>query len=270
MEEIRELVAQAVQAEMSEIQQELRTLKAENQELRQLVRRLEFSLDETEQYSRKSSLILSGDGFPEEGKDETAADTREIAQKVIKEKLKVEIQGGLTACHRLRNRKRVLVKFHDMDDRQKVYQAKFHQADGPSILVHENLTDRRARMVTTLGEMKKKNGSVLNFHTRNGVILARDSRDKQYTRIHTWYTEEEILKVMHDAPLMTQQRNSRTFHRQEDRFLISQTLERIPAGLVMNRAQDLQDFVVPGKPGRQNGPNTRQAARETAVKKINA
>ena len=116
----------------------------------------------TEQCSRKSSLILSGDGFPEEGKDETAADTREIAQKeVIEEKLKAEIQGGITVCHRLKNRKRVLVKSHDMDDRQKVYQAKFHQADGPSAPVHENLTDRRATMVTILGQTEK-NGLPIN------------------------------------------------------------------------------------------------------------
>ena len=49
MEEIKELVVKAGRDEMSEIQQEIRTLKAENQELRQLVRKLKFALDETEQ-----------------------------------------------------------------------------------------------------------------------------------------------------------------------------------------------------------------------------
>ena len=47
------------------------------------------------------------------------------------------------------------VKFNDMDNRQKIYQPEFHQADGPGILVHESLADRRTRMVTTQREMKR-------------------------------------------------------------------------------------------------------------------
>ena len=53
-----------------------------------------------------------------------------MALNVIKEKLKVDVKGGVVACHRLRNKKRVIVKFQGMDDRNNVYQAKFKQTEG--------------------------------------------------------------------------------------------------------------------------------------------
>ena len=124
MDEIRALVAEAVgkemgafRAEIAKLKEETETLKKENTELREVVKHLEASLDETEQYSRKSCLILSGEGVPEPKRDETTEETRSVALKVIKEKLKVDIKGGVVACHRLRNKKRVIVKFQDMDDR---------------------------------------------------------------------------------------------------------------------------------------------------------
>ena len=47
--------------------------------------------------------------------------------EVIKDKLNVDMQGPIVACHRLQNKNRVLVKFQDLDDREAVYQARFDQ-----------------------------------------------------------------------------------------------------------------------------------------------
>ena len=261
MEEIKALVADAVSKEMEPMKKEIaqlkletEKLKKENSELRKAVKILEDSVDVVEQYSRKSCLILSGDGVPEQKKDETTEETRAIALQVIKEKLKVEVKGGVVACHRLKNKKRVIVKFQDMDDRNKVYQAKFNQTEGAGIIIHENLTDRRAKLVKVLADMKRANDHVVNYHTKNGIILARNSRDKKYARIHPSFNREEIIKAMQDAPVL-----SHTGGREDTsngRYLVSQTLERIPAGLVLNRAESLESLTAGN--GRRPGARTRQ------------
>ena len=43
-----------------------------------MVKNLEASVDEAEQYSRKSCLILSGEAVPETKKDETTEETRGV------------------------------------------------------------------------------------------------------------------------------------------------------------------------------------------------
>ena len=69
---VKALVAEAVKkemevfrVEMSQLKEETVRLKKENSELHVLVKNLEISLDEAEQYSRKSCLLISGDGVPE-------------------------------------------------------------------------------------------------------------------------------------------------------------------------------------------------------------
>ena len=256
---IKALVAEAVgremgplRAELCELKQETEKLKNENVELKNTVKNLEASLDEIEQYSRKSCLILSGEGVPEQKKDETTEETRAIALKLMKDKLKVEVKGGVVACHRLRNKKRVLVKFQDMDERNKVYQAKFNQSEGSGIIIHENLTDKRAKQVKVLADMKRENDHVANYHTKNGVILARDSREKRYARIQPWFTREEIIKAMADAPALSFRNDTA-----QGRFLVSQSLEHIPAGHVLGKAVSMGTLM--DEHGKRHTHNTRQS-----------
>ena len=140
---LEQLVADAVKKETATLREEIKhlktnqkqssemmeNLKAENKKLWSELTKIDRNLDEAEQYNRKSSLILGG-AFPEGKEGETPSETRETAMAVIKEKLKVEMKGGIAACHRLKNKKRVIVKFQDLDDRDAVYQAKFDQSQG--------------------------------------------------------------------------------------------------------------------------------------------
>ena len=247
---------EVVRRELDQLKLETEKLKKENAELRMTVSNLENAVDEVEQYSRKSSLILSGDGIPEPKKDETTEETRAVALQLIKDQLKVNMKGGVVACHRLRNKKRVIVKFQDMEDRQNVYQSKFNQSQTSGIIIHENLTDKRAKQVKVLSDMKRENDHVVNYHTKNGIILARDSREKRYARIQPSFTKAEIIQAMRDAPALsyTGGRNNPT----QERFLISQTFNRIPAGHVLNRAESLESLTV--DKSKSSGPKTRQAA----------
>ena len=262
MEEIKALVAEAVSKEMEVMRKEMdqlkletENLKKENAELRSTVKILENTIDDVEQYSRKSCLILSGEAIPEPKKDESTEETRVMALGIIKDKLKVDMKGGVVACHRLRNKNRVIVKFQDMDDRHKVYQSKFNMSQAAGVVIHENLTDKRAKQVKVLADMKRENDHVINYHTKNGIILARDSREKKYARIQPTFTRDEIIQAMSGAPALSHSggRNDPT----QGRFLISQTFNRIPAGHVLNRAESLESLTVDKS---RAGPKTRQAA----------
>lgn len=203
LDKIKELVAETVEKETRALREEIKTLKEENMKLNLKVEKLERNVDEVEQYNRKSSLILGG-AFPEGEEGEAPAKTRETAKKIIEEKLKVNLKGGIAACHRLKNKKRVIVKFQDLDDRDAVYQAKFDQEGDwkEKIAVHENLTERRARMVSLLEDMRKSK-LVLNYHTKNGNIMARASADQKYARIDPWSNKDEIISTLQHAPTKT-------------------------------------------------------------------
>ena len=193
-----------------------------------------------EQYNGKTSLILGG-AFPEGEEGETPSETRETVKKIIKEKLKVDMKGEIVACHRLRNKKRVVVKFQDHDDREAVYQSKFDQGGQPGekITVHENLTEKRAKMITMLEEMRKRK-EVLNYYTRNGNIMARDSAEKRYTRIQPWLSEKEVKATLQKAANKTTQQSN-----QGSNFMRSQTLSDIPKGFVASKTTNLEEYVVP-------------------------
>ena len=159
-------------------------------------------------------------------------------KKIIKEKLNVDMKGEIVACHRLRNRKRVLVKFQDYDDRDAVYEAKFGQGGeyGERIAIHENLTEKRAKMITLLEEMRKKQ-EVLNYHTKNGNIMARNCATKRYSRIQSWYSLEEIRSTLRNAaPKTNNQTNNHPMH--------PQTHAGIPHGSDARKATNLEEYVV--------------------------
>ena len=183
-----------MKSEQKKLREVVGNLEKENKKLLEQLTILDRNLDQAEQYNRKTSLILGGD-FPEYKEGETPGETREAAMAVIKDKLKVELKGGIAACHRLRNKKRVIVKFQDLDDKEAVYQAKFEQKGEwkEKVTVHENLTEKRAKMVALLEEMRKRK-EIANYYTKNGNIMARDDTDKRYSLIQPWLTVEEIKK----------------------------------------------------------------------------
>ena len=269
-EDIKALVQEAVKKEIGALREatkketdalkeEIKNLKLENQKLKDTVTTLDRGLDELDQYSRKTSLILGG-AFPEGEEWESPSTTRDTAMQVIKEKLKVNLKGGIAACHRLRNKKRVIIKFQDQNDRDAVYQAKFNQETQGSdkITVHENLTQKRSEMVNSL-ESLRKDGVIANYHTKNGKIMARSSPHKKYVPIQPWYTHDDIVAATDKAP------TKKTQHYRNSNLNKSQTLKDIPQGHVASHTANLEEYVV------GMARNTRQAKKtssETQVKQV--
>ena len=222
--------------------QERQLLIDENKELKAHILHLEKLVDNNEQYSRRNCLVLSGEDLPqpkasESGEQEEPAQTRKIVEDVIKSKLGVKLSGKILACHRLRKKDRAVVKFEDMDDRNKVYESRFPKEDQPKhkVIIQENLTPKRAKQVHQLSMMKRR-GLIGSYHTRNGNIFARAGRDMRYVQIDPDWSESEICHAVHDAP--------KQGIIPRDHFGRSQTLENIPSGRVASRLHDLEEFVV--------------------------
>ena len=253
--------------EVSKLKEANVNLARENTELKTEIVQLSEIVDKNEQYSRKDMLILSGDGLPpvspNSGEHEDPSITRDIVTKVIRDKLGVELKGGITACHRLRKNSRALVKFGDLDDRQQVYEARFTSKDSDQsarIIIHENLTAKRAAQVRILSQLKD-NKQIGSYHTRNGNIFARKSVEQKFVPITPFMSMDEILEATSQAANRAQ-RGSQWPHRvsgehssetQVKRFMRSQSFSSIPTGHVAERRCDLEEFVVPSRRGRRRG-----------------
>ena len=74
-------------------------LKSEVTSLRSKVSKLENLIDDEDAYVSRESLILSCSNIPPAQNDEICSD---VARKVLKEKLKLELQPNeISVCHRL-------------------------------------------------------------------------------------------------------------------------------------------------------------------------
>ena len=257
MEAMIEVVEGCVESRLAEFIVELRELKEEvaagrherqllveeNKELRAHVQYLDKLVDNNEQYSRRNCLVLSGEELPqavaEPGIPEEPAQTKKIVEDVIQNKLGVKLTGKILACHRLRKKDRAVVKFEDIEERNKVYEARFPKDDQShthKIIIQGNLTHKRARQVHQLSMMKEKE-LIGSYHTRNGNIFARAGKDQIYVLIDPDWCESDICHAVHDAPLKQGSVPRAHFGR-------SQTLDNIPSGRVVSRRHDLEEYVI--------------------------
>lgn len=237
----------------------------ENAELRDELMHLSQIVDQNEQYNRKDTLILSGGGVPpvtpsQTGGNEDPSVTREIMGKVIKEKLGVELKGKITACHRLRKNNRALVKFEDLDDRQKVYEARFsdnNSSQSNRVIIQENLTAKRAALVQRLWQLKES-GHITAYHTRNGQVYTRSTQEQRFVTVNPCMSDEQILNTTGLAGRRPQQGSlwrgaavsgGPRYDTQVKQFMTSQSFSSIPPGNVTGRLHDLAEYVVPGRRG---------------------
>lgn len=146
-------------------------------------------------YGRKADGPLS---VPK-GTYEAADKSRKAASAVVKETLGVGLNGSITACHRLKNQARMIVRFSDMSDKDAVYDARLIELrDGEKIKVPENLTKQRsdaAKRLMALG----MTGKIYQYHTRNENISARTPKEKKYTHLDPRLTDEELLELCEEA-----------------------------------------------------------------------
>lgn len=119
------------------------------------------------QYSRLSTLLLSGDAIPPYRVRE---DTKSGVLHVLKEYLGIVIHPlAVSACHRLRNKRTVLLRFVNQDEREAVYRKRTKPVKR-GLAVHESLTSERLDVVKILKDLYYPRGT----RSSRATILTRE------------------------------------------------------------------------------------------------
>ena len=157
-------------------------LKTECTKLQARCQELEEKLDASEAYSRKDSIIISGD-LPAVSSQENL---KELSVELLNRKLpecKVEAQD-ISICHRLQTKKpkpgqvakppNIYIKLVRRDVKQAlVLSSKKQPRQGTNkIFVNESLTPTRSKVLHTLVDLKKKHGSIKGVTSMDGHVYA--------------------------------------------------------------------------------------------------
>ena len=162
------------------------SLKSTCKELEDRCQHLEDKLDASEAYSRKDSIIISGD-VPAATVDENL---KKITVELLNSKLpnsKVELQD-ISICHRLQtkvpppgktaNPPNIYVKLVRRDVKQALVLSSKKQPRETikKIYVNESLTAARSKVLHTLVDLKKKHPSIKGVTSMDGDIYAYTAR----------------------------------------------------------------------------------------------
>lgn len=146
------------------------------------------------QYSRKSTLLLSGRAIPAYKEGEN---TRVEVVTLLKEFLGMNIHlRAITACHRLRNKAIILVRFADMDERSAVYRQRLSPIK-KGLIIHESLTTERLAVIKTLQRLhtSKESSPFQSYYTSMGKIFIRLANVPKAIELFVGTTEKDILDI---------------------------------------------------------------------------
>ena len=173
---------------------------------------LSNNIDDLNQYGRKNDVILSNmtparhdhprsseitPAIPAATPGESPRMLRDIICKTINERLdlaQVKIKpSDLSACHRLGQTDRVIVRFMDGDHKQLVYRART-KPKVRGLLVFENLSKGRSATIRELSQLRKQN-RISKFWTLNGDIFVIPHEQSSPIKLKTCVslTRQQIL-----------------------------------------------------------------------------
>ena len=175
------------------VEENLCETKAQCQEIQHDQANIMISLESQQMYSRKQTLLISGEGV---GLPERGEDTRKRVIQLLKEYLDIHNlePHHICACHRLKNPKVILVRFTSLDDSDRVYRART-KPKKRGLMIFESLTAERLAAVHCLKELKDDGSSpVLSYYTQSGRIFVRtsESRETRPIEIPVGASKEQI------------------------------------------------------------------------------
>ena len=143
---------------------------------------LEDKLDDTEQYARRDTVILSG-AIPAVSPNE---DTRQVTVDLIKTKYRnVDITpNDISVCHRLQTKPstangtqkppNIYVKFVRRDMKRAIIKASKGQARElqTKLFANESLTPKRTAILQTLLKIKRSNSTIKGVSSIEGQVYA--------------------------------------------------------------------------------------------------
>lgn len=156
--------------------------------------KLKTAIEIQAQYSRLTTLLFSGEAVPTFCLGE---DTRAIVLNLIRDYLGITIHPlAISACHRLRNKNTVLLRFINYAERDAVYR----QRTRPKKLglsIHESLTSERLSVVRIIKDLHypKERSPFHTHYTSQGRIFIRPRGASRAVEVGVGATREDILAL---------------------------------------------------------------------------
>ena len=158
--------------------EKINSLEHKCKSLEDKITQLEERFDDEDAYIRRETLVFSGDEILRHHANENCA---EIVQKVLKDKLHIEIKRKeISVSHRLGrkqtsqgpDKRRITAKFCRRDMKREIILACRNQKPA-DLYVNESLTPLRQKIVGALSRARKRPGSkVTGLTTIDGRIFA--------------------------------------------------------------------------------------------------
>lgn len=184
----------SVDAKYSILQSDLSSVNSMCSAISDSHTKLQSAVEVQAQYSRLSTLLLSGGAIPEYRPGE---DTKAGILMLIREFLGISIHPlAISACHRLRNRNTVLLRFVNLAEREAVYRQRVRPLK-PGLAIHESLTSERLEVVKILKALHHpKDKSPLQTHyTDKGKIFIKPKGASRAIEVQVGSTREDILAL---------------------------------------------------------------------------
>lgn len=197
------------------VEDNLCQVTADQLELQQDQAELTLRLEAQQMYSRKQTLLLTGQAVEGQVRGENI---RQYAIQLLREYLGISDlePRDLCACHRLRNPKVILVRFVSLDDAERIYRART-KPKKRGLLVFESLTAERLATISVIRGLKQAgNSPVLSYYTQGGRIFVRTSENKEVKPVEVPFgaTKEQVKDICNGKKVTLSPTNIRDHVRQ--------------------------------------------------------
>lgn len=183
-DQLADVVAAKLSVRLKKLEDELEKKDEMIISLKKRLEDVENKLDDTEQYSRRTSVRISG--IPEEA-------TEDVADKVTKVFEVMKVKPVINRVHRVGPRiphskepRPIICQFTTYPDKRAVMQGKKDIGRTyPKVFINEDLTRHRAR-IFFIARQRKRQGVFTDVWSADGRICAKDQRGKVHyiTRLH--------------------------------------------------------------------------------------
>ena len=183
---LADVVAAKLSVRLKKLENELKEKDETITSLTKRLQEVEHKLDDTEQYSRRTSIRIAG--VPEDATEDDVVDkvTRIFDAMKVKPTINRVHRVGPRNNTRARGPRPILCQFTTYPDKRVVMQSKKDIKNSyPDVYINEDLTRKRARIYFIARKLKKQ-GIFTEVWTADGRICVKDQKGKiQYlTRLH--------------------------------------------------------------------------------------
>lgn len=202
------IISKQFKAEIDMIKKDLNSkddkiaeLNTEIKELKNKVHDLEVNIDNTEQYERRDTVIISGPLLPPETRPENSVHT---VTSAIKEHLKINVnENEISVAHRIgpvnsQRTRPIIVKLVNRSLKYDLIGACIQLR--PQLYVNESLTTKRLNLYKKVLHLRKSHKEKFQqCHTKDGKIIIKL---KNSTVKHTIVDENSLMSFLDKYPLM--------------------------------------------------------------------